>query len=234
MKALVVCHKSPIDAGIFSDMLKARGFEIELRMGYNDEIGEIDAKAHDLAVFMGGPMGVYQADIFPYIANEVAYIEKRLAAEKPYLGICLGAQMMAKAMGADVYPGHPGKEIGWHHVAVNDEGMKTPVQHLDVSQTKMMQWHGDTFDKPAEAKLLASSDMYENQAIAYGKKALGLQFHPEVTKGNIELWLATGFHQLQQAGLDVPTLRAQTQENVEKLNAQTKKFFSQWLDETVE
>lgn len=234
MKALILCHKSQLDSGIFKDILEAKGYEIDLHLGYHDEVGGIDAEEHDLAIFMGGPMGVYQADIFPYLNNELKYIEQRLAKDKPYLGVCLGAQLMAKALGSNVFPGLPGKEIGWHSIEVNEEGMKTPLRHLDVSQTKMMQWHGDTYDKPKDAVLLASSAMYKNQAVAYGKKALALQCHPEINPGNIEMWLATGFHELQQVGLNVPALRAQTQENVSILNRQSTLFFNEWLDQVIE
>lgn len=179
-------------------------------------------------------MGVYQADIFPYLGDEINYIAKRLAADKPYLGICLGAQLMAKALGAEVYPGKQGKEIGWHSINVNEAGAKTPLKHLDAKQTPMMQWHGDTFDLPEGAVLLASSDQYQQQAIGFGKKGLGLQCHPEVTKSNIELWLATGYQELQQVGLNVPTLRAKTLENIETLNKQRTKFFNEWLDQVLE
>lgn len=234
MKALILCHKSQLDSGIFKDILEERGFEIDLRLGYHDEVGGIDPAEHDLTLFMGGPMGVYQSDMFPYLNNEINYIEKRLAKEKPYLGVCLGAQLMAKALGSNVFRGLPGKEIGWHSIEVNEVGMKTPLRHLDVSKTKMMQWHGDTYDKPKDAILLASSEMYKNQAVSYGKNALALQCHPEINKGNIEMWLATGFHELPAAGLNVSALRAQTLENVEKLNKQSRLFFNEWLDQVME
>jgi len=234
MKTLIVCHKSKMDAGAFADILNQRGYEVDIILGYNNEVSEVNPLTHDLAIFMGGPMGVYQADIFPYLNDEIKYIEKRLAADKPYLGICLGSQLMAKAMGAEVYPGKQGKEIGWHSIKVNEKGEKTPLKYLDVSQTRMMQWHGDTFDLPKEAVLLASSDLYKHQAIGYGSKALGLQCHPEVTKSNIELWLATGYQELQQVGLSVPALREQTAENIDTLNKQRTKFFNEWLDEVLE
>ena len=230
MKTLLLCHKSLKDAGAFEKMLEARGAEIELRLAYDEGIADIDPLAHDLTIFMGGPMGAYQTDLFPYLNDEISYIEKRLSAEKSYLGICLGGQLMAAAMGAEVYPGMQGKEIGWHDVNVNEKGNNTPLKHLDASNTRMMQWHGDTFDLPKEATLLASSDLYEKQAISYGDKALGLQFHPEVTNINIELWLALGQNELQQAGLNVPVLREQTLENLATLDKQRTKFFNEWLD----
>lgn len=233
MKTLIVCHKSTLDAGAFTDILHERGHEIDIHLGFNDEVVGLSPDNHDLAIFMGGPMGVYQADIFPYLNNEIKYIEKRLAKNLPYLGICLGGQLMAKALGAEVYPGKAGKEIGWHSIKVNEAGIKTPIKHLDASLTPMMQWHGDTFDLPKDAELLASSDLYVHQAIGYGDKAIGLQCHPEVTKGNIELWLATGYQELQQVGLSVPALRAQTLKNIEILHKQRSLFFNEWLDKVL-
>lgn len=233
MKTLILCHKSTRDAGAFEAILKSRGADVEIRLAFDEGVENLDPLAHDLTIFMGGPMGVYQADIFPYLTHEIKYLEKRLAAEKPYLGICLGGQLMAKAMGSEVYVGKNGKEIGWHSITVNEDGLKTPMKHLDVAHTPMMQWHGDTFDLPSEATLLASSGKYQNQAIGYGKKALGLQCHPEVTATNIELWLATGCQELQQVDLNVPALRAKTLENIPILNAQRTKFFNEWLDEVL-
>jgi GMP synthase (glutamine-hydrolysing) len=233
LKTLILCHKTQRDSGAFRTILQERGADVEIRLAFDEGVADLDPLEHDLTIFMGGPMGVYQADIFPYLKEEIAYLEKRLEADKAYLGICLGGQLMAKAMGAEVYPGGNGKEIGWHSITVNEEGMKTPLKHLDVANTPMMQWHGDTFDLPKEATRLASSGMYENQAISYGKKALGLQCHPEVTASNIELWLATGCKELEQVHLDVPALRATTLENLETLNAQRTKFFNEWLDQVL-
>jgi len=234
MKTLILCHKSKADAGAFEQVLIERGHDIDMRLAFNEGITDTDPLEHDLTIFMGGPMGAYQADIFPYLNDEINYIEKRLAKDKPYLGICLGAQLMAKALGSNVFPGVSGKEIGWHSIQVNEAGMQTPVKHLDDSKTSMMQWHGDTFDKPKDAVLLASSDMYKNQAVSYGQNALGVQFHPEVNESNIELWLAVGQNELQQAGLNVPLLRQQTLENLPTMREQRNKFFNEWLDQVLE
>lgn len=229
-KVLIVCHKSKLDAGAFEELLLKRGYNIQTILSFQDSVADINPLEHDLAIFMGGPMGAYQTDMFPYLNDEIKYIETRLKADKPYLGICLGGQLMAKALGADVYPGRQGKEIGWHTIDVNEAGIQTPLKHLDSGNTGMMQWHGDTFDLPEGATLLASSKVYKNQAFSYGTKALGLQFHPEVTKNNIELWLATGQAELQQVGLNVPLLRENTIENLPRLEKAREKFFNEWLD----
>lgn len=229
MKTLILCHKSKSDAGALEDMLRARGADIDLHLAFDEGVRGIDAGHHDLTIFMGGPMGAYQNDLFPYLDEEIDYIKRRIDLGKPYLGVCLGGQLLAKAMGADNFPGKAGKEIGWHNINVNEAGMKTPLRHLDQSFTKMMQWHGDTFTLPKEVTLLASSPLYENQAFAY-ENALGFQFHPEVTNKNIELWLALGQAELQQVGLNVKLLREQTLENLNTLNKQRTMFFNEWIE----
>jgi len=229
VKTLILCHKSKLDAGAFEDMLRTNGADIDVRLAFGEGIADVDAKDHDLTIFMGGPMGAYQNDLFPYLDEEVTYIKERLSSGKPYLGICLGGQLLAKAMGADNFPGKAGKEIGWHEIAVNAKGMQTPVRHLDKSVTRMMQWHGDTFTLPKDATLLASSDLYENQVFEY-ENALGFQCHPEVTNTNIELWLALGQAELQQVGLNVELLREQTRANLEILNKQRTLFLNEWLE----
>ncbi len=227
MNVLIICHKTPEDSGIIRRVLERRGAAIDTKMAHTDPLPDIDPLHHDLAVFMGGPMGVYQADIFPYLSSEVAYLQKRLAADKPTLGVCLGAQLMARALGKNVYPGPQGKEIGWRNITVADQS--GPARHLDAAHTRIMQWHGDTFDLPEGATLLASSDLYKHQIYTHGKNAMALQCHLEVTRDILEFWMATGYGELAENGLSVPQLRADTQSHLQTLNRQAELFLDEWL-----
>ena len=154
------------------------------------------AEELDWLVIMGGPMNVHQEAVFPWLRDEKRYIHRAVELRKTVLGICLGAQIIAHCLGATVYKG-PKKEIGWHHIKLSGDGLKDQCMrqlaiHPRVGdfwrQFKVMHWHGDTFDLPPGAVLLASSDLYSHQAFSFGKSVYGLQFHIEVTKEMVADW----------------------------------------------
>jgi GMP synthase (glutamine-hydrolysing) len=139
-------------------------------------------------VVMGGPMGVYEQDRYPYLTREVRFIRRMVKAGRPVLGICLGAQLIAHALGADVYPNDK-KEIGWYPLDWTPAGRRDPLFRHAPRRSTVFQWHGDTFDLPAGATLLASSPLCRHQAFRYGKNVYGLQFHLEVDGAMIRAWL---------------------------------------------
>jgi GMP synthase-like glutamine amidotransferase len=137
-----------------------------------------DPQSIDLLIVMGGPMSVNDDDEFPWLDLEKQFIREVIALDKPVLGICLGAQLIASAMGANVFPNRV-KEIGWfpvHAVASADPS----VFRFPASQT-VFHWHGDTFEWPPHAVPLASSEGCEHQAFQLGQRVIGLQFHLETT-----------------------------------------------------
>ncbi|MBI2815941.1 MAG: gamma-glutamyl-gamma-aminobutyrate hydrolase family protein [Acidobacteria bacterium] len=137
-------------------------------------------------VAMGGPMGVYETDRYPFLADEMSLIRSAASVGLPVLGICLGAQLIAAALGAKVYPG-PQKEIGWFPVEVTAPADPF-TQGLPASFVGF-HWHGDTFDLPAGAVRLFRSNLYENQGFRWGSNVLALQFHLEVSATMIADWL---------------------------------------------
>jgi GMP synthase (glutamine-hydrolysing) len=150
------------------------------------------AAGYDTLVMLGGPMSVNDEDEYPYLTYEMKLAEQFMKEDKKVLGVCLGAQLMAKALGAKVYPG-PEKEIGWYDIALKDAGLKDPLMaHLssDNRSCRVFQWHGETFDIPQGAERLAQSDLYQNQAFRYGNNAYAFQFHIEVSRQMIFDWLA--------------------------------------------
>ncbi len=142
----------------------------------------------DILIVMGGPMSVHDADRFPYLSVEEKIIQEAIDKDKKILGICLGAQMIAKAIGSRVYTGHK-KEIGWSDITLTQDGLTDKAIGPLGKSFKVFQWHGDTFDIPKGAVRLAESALYPNQAFRFKDNIYALQFHLEVDEGIISDWL---------------------------------------------
>jgi GMP synthase (glutamine-hydrolysing) len=191
---------------------------------------EIDGY-HGLIV-LGGPMNADQVDAHPHLDTEVRVIRDAIERDIPVLGICLGAQLIAKALGAKVYP-NPVKEIGWYDVSVTDEGRSDPLfEHFDESE-KIFQWHGDTFDLPDQAVHLASSPSCRNQAFRFGERVYGLQFHLEVDAPLVHRWLGVPDHRLEieSLGGDIcpDRIRAETARHVDRSMQLSSRLFSSFI-----
>lgn len=150
---------------------------------------------------LGGPMNVDDVDHHPFLADEVRWIQQALAAGLPVLGICLGSQLLAKALGAQVYPNHV-KEVGWYKIDWTAEAADDALFAGCAASPHVFQWHGDTFDLPQRAVLLATSTLCRQQAFRFGECAYGLQFHIEVTSPMIAQWLEEPGNCGELAGLD--------------------------------
>jgi len=157
----------------------------------NMSLGEcLPAIRDDLeaVIFLGGPMNVYEEDTYPFLCDEDKFLKRALELEIPVLGICLGAQLLAKACGAQVTRA-PVKEIGWNNVRLTSEGCKDLLFNKLSSELEVFQWHEDTFAVPPGGVLLAESAMCKNQAFRIGKNAYGLQFHVEITPEIVGSWI---------------------------------------------
>jgi GMP synthase (glutamine-hydrolysing) len=151
----------------------------------------------DTLVIMGGPMAVYEFDKYPHLVIGSRLIREAINRDMRVLGICLGCQMVAYCLGADIYRGQK-EEIGWYHIELTGDGLRDPLMrrlaaHPRVGdfwrRFKVFHWHGDTFDLPFGAVPLAKSRIYKNQVFRYGNKVYGFQFHIEVTKDMISEWM---------------------------------------------
>lgn len=139
-------------------------------------------------IIMGGPMNVYEETEYPFLKDEDRLIKEALAKKLPMIGVCLGAQLMAKAAGAKVTKGQK-KEIGWYPLHLTEEAKIDPSFKILPKEIEVFQWHGDTFEIPKGAVRLASSELFPNQAFRVGENAYAFQFHIEVTEAIIKEWI---------------------------------------------
>lgn len=193
-------HVAFEDIGSMREWLAARDAEIRYTCFFAGETPP-PLDSFDFLIVMGGPMSVLDEDEFPWLAAEKVAVRTAMAAGKPVLGICLGAQLMASALGASIHK-NPVKEIGWLPITAVEHG--APAFHFP-SSANVFHWHGETFDIPANAVRLAQSDSCRNQAFQFGSKAIGLQFHLESTPHSVQSLLENCANELT-AG--IPTIQS--------------------------
>ena len=229
----VIRHLAFEDLGSFAPVLQAHGYQVNyVEAGY-DDLSMIDALSESLLVVLGGPISVNDTAMFPFLDEEISLLKRRIAADKPTLGICLGAQLIARALGAQVYSAAV-KEVGWYEIHLTAAGEQSALRYLDAKHCCMLHWHGETFDLPAGAALLASSERCQHQAFSYGKNILALQFHPEITQRGMEKWFIGHIGEIMQSeGVSVEKLREDTRQFANQLEVQGELFFNSWFNEVV-
>ncbi|MCW5729542.1 MAG: glutamine amidotransferase [Alphaproteobacteria bacterium] len=194
-KVLLVVHQEHSDPGRVACQLRELGFGTDIRrLACGDRL-PASMEEHAGVVIFGGPMSAND-DMIPFIREELDWIPMAVASGRPYLGICLGAQLLARALGARVGPHPEGlHEIGYYPVRPTAAG-----RELFGEGFHAYQWHGEGFDLPSGAVRLAESAYFENQAIRVGERAYGLQFHPEVTETIMRRWTTKAAHRMVLPG----------------------------------
>jgi GMP synthase (glutamine-hydrolysing) len=228
MKTGLIIRHTPYEglAG-FREPIEAAGYVLD-RVDVTDPgFSSLDFDAPDLLLMMGGPMGVYERAAHPWIAHEIERLAERIARGLPTLGVCLGAQMIAAAMGAEVRPG-PAKELGFAPVDLNRAGAESPLRH--VVGVPMLHWHGDTFDLPDDVELLASTATYAHQAFRRGPELLALQFHAEMGEDpRFEEWVENGPGFIAEAGSSPERLRGEHAAHGPAAVAAGQAMIGEWL-----
>jgi GMP synthase (glutamine-hydrolysing) len=227
--AIVVQHLTFESIGTYGPLLERLGYQLTVCMATRDDIRNFHPLAADLAVVMGGPVGVYEANDYPFLRAETEWLQERLAADRPTLGICLGAQLMAASLGARVFPGHC-TELGWERILLTDRGLRHPIAELTGGSGTVLHWHNDTFDLPPDAKLLASTPAYPNQAFAIGQRGLAIQFHVEVEPTMLEQWYIGFTGDIGRLGKNkLRELRRDTEQQAPALKLRAEAFLCRWL-----
>jgi GMP synthase (glutamine-hydrolysing) len=225
---LVLRHVAFEDLGTLAGNLAERGYAARyLEVGVDALDGD-DIQSADLLVVLGAPIGVYEEQAYPFLIDETKLIGERLHEARPTLGICLGAQLMAKALGAKVAPG-PVKEIGITPVDLTPEARATPLRHVD--NVPVLNWHGDNLDLPSGCERLAFTRHCPVQAFRKGHNLLALQFHLEVDGRRLETWLIGHTVELGKANIDPRTIRSEMGRHGRMLQQTAHLVFDEWLDE---
>jgi GMP synthase (glutamine-hydrolysing) len=198
---IVLRHSSLEGVGLLGTVLRDLGIPHRGLDLYRGEPPPKDLRSVGGIIVLGGAMGVYDADKFPFLKTELEVLERMITAGRPVLGICLGAQMVAQVLGARVFPGD-GREVGWGTVTLTEDGGDDPVFGDSGPSLEVFHMHGDTYDLPADARHLARSDRYEQQAFEWGGVVYGLQFHLEFTESMVQRFVgdADTARYLQESG----------------------------------
>jgi len=234
MRRLLVCQHVPHEIlGTLNPMLKRAGFRIRyVNFGrHPDAAPSLDG--YDGLVVLGGPMSAYDDHRLPHLAVEMKLIESAMQRNLPVLGICLGAQLVARTLGARVYANHV-KEIGWYDVVPSGHAEQDPLfDDFDESET-LFQWHGDTFDIPNGAIHLASSHYCMNQAFRFGDNVYAFQFHLEVDEPMIRRWLKVPENRKEIANLhgdiDPDQIHDQTSRHISRLHELSDRVFGEFIE----
>jgi GMP synthase (glutamine-hydrolysing) len=216
--------------GTFAERMANRAVRADYVRLFAGESVPDDTAAAAALIFLGGPMSVNDEARYPYLAVEKATIRSALRAGQPVLGVCLGAQLLAAAAGARVFPGAR-PEIGWEPVSLTMEGRLDAVVSSMAQLAAVFHWHGETFDLPQGAARLAFSALTINQAFRLGRAAYGLQFHLEVDAAMIQSWFAAYPNDL---GADPDAARrritADTGQYAQPLQASANEAMDRFLD----
>ena len=223
--AIALRHVHFEDLGVIEPVLRDAGYGLRYVdvADHPEEIARLDP---DLLVSLGAPVGADDVVRYPWLTAESELLRRRADAGAPVLGICLGAQLLALAMGGHLVSGGS-TEIGYAAIELTESGQESPLRHLEG--VPVLHWHGDRFTTPPDAVRLAATRIDPDQAFSQGPTVLGLQFHVEADPGHIERWLIGHAHEMASVGVDPDRVRQDALLHGERLTAAARAMARDWL-----
>ena len=226
MKVCVLQHVEPETPGLIADVLADRGLTMETVRTFLGEPVPSEIGGYSALIVMGGPMGVYECERHPHLRDEIRLIQRTLEVGKPILGVCLGSQLLASALGATVAPAR--KEIGWLPVTLSEAGSRDFLWAGLENLFTPFHWHGDAFQLPPGTASLASSDLTPCQAFRHGRNAYGFLFHMEVDQTMVQGMVGAFCDEMKAASVDVDTVLASARERVAAMHRVGRPVFERW------
>jgi GMP synthase (glutamine-hydrolysing) len=230
MQEIVVFQHDPFEnLGFFADILEQQKANYRVVRLFHGEMPAEDWEQSRALIILGGPMSADEEIDYPFLRWEKTIIRAAIVEGVPILGICLGAQLIARALGTSVFHGRV-KEIGWSPISLTAHGQVDSLLGYLPENATVFQWHGDGFDLPSGALCLASSAHYENQAFRLGRNVYGLQFHLEVTPRMIQRWIDERSKELAQAPyVSAEKIRSDTRNYAPTLKYYGERFLSEFV-----
>src|SRR5262245_61400770 len=229
---LVLRHTQAEGLGLLANALRELGVHHRVLDLPRGEPAPRDLRGVGGLIVLGGPMGAYDTQRHPFLATESALIERMLTAGRPILGICLGAQLIAQALGARVYPGER-REVGWAPITLTEDGQDDALFVGGDPKLTVFHMHGDTYELPPDGRNLARSALYEQQAFRWGDLVYGFQFHLEFTEAMIGRLVSEPESRtyIAEAGVDPQKLLAESAGRVRDLAGVAQRVFGNFFSQ---
>lgn len=232
-KVLVFQHVPFEPLGTLDPLLKEAGFRIRYVNFGREPAQRPRLDRYEALIVLGGPMNSDQIDTFPNLLTEIDILREAVSRDMSVLGICLGAQLLAKALGGDVAR-NPEREIGWCDVELTPTGLEDPVLSTFAPVQEVFQWHEDGISLPQNVDVLAASPASPVQAFRHGEHVYGFQFHLEVNRPLIERWLTVPAHRQtleeERGRVDPDAIRRQTETSIGPLESLSRETFTRWIE----
>jgi GMP synthase (glutamine-hydrolysing) len=229
MPLLIIQNDAHEGAGLLATLATERGQPVVQRLGWEIDYDTLDVGDYAALVLLGGAQGAYETDSHPYLQSEIDLCRSFLAQHKPVLGFCLGAQLLAVALGGAVHS-NPRKEIGWADITLTDTAVDDPLLHGLPQQHTVFHFHGDYFDLPPDCDNLAASALTACQLFRHGDCSYGFQYHAEIDRPLLEVMCRNNADYMAANGFDADTVIDAAEQHLDEVEARDRLLLARWLD----